>query len=138
MPPRSMKIRTPDRLRVTQVRRLPLDRFRRLLIRDIPAKPFLGDISLIHLRLPARTRLPNIHHRRTTELVYVLEGAMAGVLGGRRFRLRAGSLVYIPRGVWHKFETGPSPCSALAVFHPALSIGRRADIHGEPGVRLWD
>lgn len=127
-----------DRPRFTHLRRLPLERFRRLLIRNIPAKPFLGDVSLIHLRLPARARLPNIHHRRTEELVYVLAGAMSGVLGGRRFRLRAGSLIYIPRGVWHQFETGTSPCEALAVFHPALSIGRRADIHGEPGARLWD
>lgn len=129
---------TKARASVISLGRLRVQRIKGLEARYLARKPFLGDASMIHLRLPARTALPLIQHRRTNELIYVLAGSMAGWVGTRRYALKAGSVVYIPAGAWHKFETRSRACEALAMFHPELVIDRWADIHSPPGVSLWD
>lgn len=132
MKPPSRRRRRPERLRVSRLERLPARRFGRLVTRALGGGPSLGGISILHERLPARTALPTVTHRRTTEWVYCTEGRMTAVLGGRRYALRAGAVVLIPPGVPHKFVTAGRACSALSIFHPALSVGPGADIHTSP------
>ena len=90
--------------------------------------PSLGGISILYERLPARTRLPTVTHRRTTECVYCTKGRMTAVLGGRRFSVRAGAILLIPPKTPHRFVTAGSSCEAISVFHPALEVGPGADI----------
>lgn len=124
--------------RACHISSFKVDRFKRLAVRELARRPFLKDASIVHLRLPARTSLPKIMHERTSELIYVLSGSMTGTLDSRARRLRAGSVVFIPPGVWHKFATAQRACEAIAVFTPELVIRKGADVHAEPGVSLWD
>lgn len=132
MRPPSRRRRRPERLRVSRLERLPARRFGRLVTRALGGGSALGGISILHERLQARTALPTVTHRHTTEWVYCIEGRMTAYLGGRRFALRAGAVVLIPPGVPHKFVTAGGGCSAISVFHPALSVGPGADIHASP------
>lgn len=112
--------------------RLPATRFGRLVTRALGGGAALGGISILHERLPARTALPTVTHRHTTEWVYCIEGKMTATLGGKRHVLRAGAVVLIPPRVPHKFVTAGRACSAISVFHPALAVGKDADIHTSP------
>ena len=123
-----MDRKPPERLRVTRLERLPGTSFGKLVTRSLGGGPSLGGISILHERLPERTELPTVTHRRTTEWVYCTEGRMTAFLGGRRHALRAGAVVLIPPGVPHKFVTAEEACSAISVFHPALAVGPGADI----------
>lgn len=124
--------------KILSVRDLPPRRFKGLSFRTLVDGNFLRQFSMYHMTLPKGRALPNVHHRRTEELIYCLDGSMTATVAGRTRRLKQGDLVYIPKGVWHKFETSDRACEALALFGPALSLDASADIHGEPGVTLWD
>ena len=129
-----------DSRRVSKIRGLSgcaCQDFKGLRVRTVARKPFLGDVSVLHLRLPARRSLPMVQHERTAELIYVLKGRMTAVLGRSTRRLREGDSVFIAPGTWHKFTTAGSPCEALAIFNPELLIRKGADIRTPPGVDLW-
>jgi len=111
------------------VDRLPARLFGALRVCRLPDGGLLGDISIMHEHLPPRTRLPAVHHKRTTEFVYCVSGAMTAVLGEKRRRVRAGAVLLIPPGVRHTFITGARPCDCLSVFSPALEVVPGADIH---------
>lgn len=112
--------------------RLPARRFGPLELRRLPDRGLLGNVSVLHERLPPGTRLPKVHHRRTAELVYCVSGSMTAVVGRTRRRVRAGGVILIPPGVRHTFITSASPCDCLSVFGPALDAVPGADIHTEP------
>lgn len=48
------------------------------------------------------------HHRRTTEMIFVLEGAMELLLGEVLHTVRRGDLAVIPAGVTHGFRASES------------------------------
>ncbi|MDP3543904.1 MAG: cupin domain-containing protein [Elusimicrobiota bacterium] len=121
--------RTRKRLLVTHVNRIRGSRFGKLVTRALEDGGLLGDVSILHEHLPPRTTLPEIHHRRTSEFVYCVSGSMSALLGGRKYRMAAGSVLLIPRGVRHQFSTGAVSCEAISIFSPALKIGPGADIH---------
>lgn len=120
---------------VTSVGRIAPRRFGPLELRRLPDLGRLGDVSVLHERLPPRTRLPKVHHKSTAELVYCISGSMTAVLGRARRRVRAGGVILIPAGVRHTFITGASSCDCLSVFGPALDAVPGADIHAEPDGR---
>ena len=128
-----MKRRAADaRVLVSSIERLPARRIGPLELRRLPDGGLLGNVSVLHERLPPRTRLPKVHHRRTAELVYCVSGSMTAVLGSSRRRVRAGGVILIPAGIRHTFITGESSCDCLSVFGPALDAVPGADIHMEP------
>lgn len=128
-----MRRKTPrKRLLATHVKRIRGAGFGKLVTRDLEDGGLLGDVSILHEHLPPRTTLPKIHHRRTAEFVFCVSGSMTALLGRREYRITAGSVLLIPRGVRHRFATGASPCEAISIFSPALRIGPGADIHTEP------
>ncbi|MBI2385359.1 MAG: cupin domain-containing protein [Elusimicrobia bacterium] len=114
------------------MKRLRGSRFGNLVTRTLEDGGLFGDVSILHEHLPPRTELPKIHHRRTAEFVYCTAGSMTAYLGRRKYRVTAGSVLLIPRGVRHRFVTGSSSCEAISLFSPALAIGPGADIHIEP------
>jgi quercetin dioxygenase-like cupin family protein len=126
--------RNPTRLAaaVTSVDRLRPKVLGPLELRRLPDSGLLGNVSVLHERLPPRARLPSVHHRRTAELVYCVSGSMTAILDGRRRRVRAGGVILIPAGVRHTFISGASGCDCLSVFSPALDAVPGADIHVEP------
>ena len=119
------------RLLVTHLSRIRGKRFNALLLRRLEDGGLLGDISIIHEHLPPRTELPTVHHRHTAEFVFCVSGDLTAVLGKRRHRVRAGSVILIPAGVRHKFMTGARPCDSISIFSPALGLSPGADIHTE-------
>lgn len=132
MKPRTSRRKAAERLQVTRLERLPATSFGRLVTRALGGGSSLGGVSILHERLPARTTLPTVTHRRTTEWVYCTKGRMTAFLGGKRHALREGAVVLIPPGVPHKFVTARAACSAISVFHPALAVGPDADILVSP------
>ncbi|MFA6003529.1 MAG: cupin domain-containing protein [Elusimicrobiota bacterium] len=114
---------------MTHIGRVARGRFHRLITRHLPGSERLGDIAVIYEHLPPHTALPRVHHRRTGEFIYCTSGAMTAYLGDKRYRIRTGSIVYLPPKVRHRFVTGKQACEAISIFHPHLAIAPGADIH---------
>ncbi|MBI5201621.1 MAG: cupin domain-containing protein [Elusimicrobia bacterium] len=120
------------RLKVTRLERVAAKRFfGKLLTRELFVGGELGDVSVVYERMAPRTDLPRVHHRKTSEFIYCLSGKMTAELDGRRYRVRAGGILFLPPNARHKFTTGASPCEALSIFAPSLRIRPDADIHTE-------
>lgn len=117
---------------MTHIDEIPPKLFGTLLTRPLADAGIFGDLSILHEHLPARTRLPTIHHRCTAEFVFCVSGEMTAYLDGRRHRIRAGGVIHIPAGVRHQFVTSSRACGAISIFCPSLTIGPGADIYAEP------
>lgn len=62
---------------------------------------------------------PDNRHRGADQWLYVLSGTGIAVLGGRKRRIRAGSLVLVERGTAHEIRnTGRTPLKTLNVYVP--------------------
>lgn len=116
------------RAKTGKISRLAARRMGGLVTRELAIGRLFGDASVLFEHLPARTTLPTIHHRKTAELVVCLKGSMTAVLDGRPVRVRAGDYIVIPPNARHQFRTGASPCEAMSLFSPALSIEKGADL----------
>lgn len=114
---------------VTHLDKVPPARFSALLFRDLFPSPLAGRASVVHESLAASAKLPAVLHRRTDELVFCIRGKAAVILDGRRYTLRPGSLVWIPRNSAHRFISKSRSSQSLSVFFPALDFKGRADVH---------
>jgi quercetin dioxygenase-like cupin family protein len=79
---------------------------------------------------------PHVHHGED-EAYYVLEGELEILDGDRTFTATAGSYVYIPRGVLHRFKNvGEKTARMLLLFTPAgfdgffFEVGQPAEAGG--------
>lgn len=99
---------------------LPIKRFAGLLMRFLPVASRRFDVTLLHEELLPGGSVPAIRHRRTDEVVFVLEGRASAYLDGRRVPLRAGSLLEIPAGTGHRFVAGRRGVRALSLFAPRM------------------
>lgn len=62
---------------------------------------------------------PDNRHRGADQWLFVLSGSGVATLGGRRHRIRAGSLVLIERGTTHEIRnTGRTMLKTLNVYVP--------------------
>lgn len=58
-------------------------------------------------------------HRGADQWLYVLAGSGVAILGGRRHRIKPGSLLLIERGTTHEIRnTGRTPLKTLNVYVP--------------------
>jgi mannose-6-phosphate isomerase-like protein (cupin superfamily) len=72
-----------------------------------------GAVTLIQLNDP----LPDHAHADADEFLYVVAGEGAANLAGAAQRLRAGVLVFVPRGVTHRFsQSGRNPLIVLSTL----------------------
>ncbi|WP_160312140.1 cupin domain-containing protein [Micrococcus luteus] len=80
-----------------------------------------GAASIQRLRLPARSLGASPHlHRRSSELFYVLDGAMWFLQDHEVLLAEAGSLVVIHPNTAHAFAAADEPAAALIVLTPGV------------------
>jgi mannose-6-phosphate isomerase-like protein (cupin superfamily) len=62
---------------------------------------------------------PDNKHRGADQWLFVLTGSGEAILGGRKSRLKGGTLVLIERGTTHEIRnTGRTPLKTLNVYVP--------------------
>jgi quercetin dioxygenase-like cupin family protein len=72
-----------------------------LLTHKIPSQRTGGAYALFEVATqPGAGPPPHVHHRED-ESFYVLEGEFEFLIGGETLRVRAGSLLYVPKGTFH-------------------------------------
>lgn len=90
-----------------------------------------GLLGLAEVTQPPGVATPLHVHTREAEVFYVLEGMLTYEAGGDLHKLSAGSTMYLPMGVPHRFRiTGDSPARILALVLP----GGLLDLYGQVGV----
>lgn len=62
--------------------------------------------------------IPIHRHEYADEAFFVHHGSGVGVVGDERGTLAEGDALYIPRGVWHGFETGSEELDLVWVIAP--------------------
>ena len=77
---------------------------------------------------------PDNRHRGSDQWLFVLSGSGRAILNGRSTRLRAGTLLLIPRGTIHEIRnTGRSPLKTLNFYAPpAYTKGGDPNTNGKP------
>jgi quercetin dioxygenase-like cupin family protein len=85
-----------------------------------------GDMVMFEFAVPPEARVPVAHfHESVDEAVYGLSGTLTTTLDGVRHEVRAGDVVFVPRGaVHHHANLHGETARALIVMTPG-SIGRR-------------
>jgi mannose-6-phosphate isomerase-like protein (cupin superfamily) len=77
-----------------------------------------GHLSVLEITEPPNAEGPLHVHHREDETFVILEGEAEFEVGDLRFRAGPGDVVFGPRGVPHRFATGPEGCRLLFVMTP--------------------
>jgi mannose-6-phosphate isomerase-like protein (cupin superfamily) len=77
-----------------------------------------NNMALGTQQVPIRTGIQVHHHQEADEVLFVLEGTGFGILGDKRIPIEKGSVIYIPKGVWHGVENPDSELLLLWVVAP--------------------
>jgi mannose-6-phosphate isomerase-like protein (cupin superfamily) len=90
--------------------------FKLLVNQDVGASRVTQFIGVIP---PGRAPM---HHHTYEEAIYIIEGEGRVWTDDGNAEFKAGSSIYLPRGVTHSLEnTGPADITLLGVFHPSGS-----------------
>jgi mannose-6-phosphate isomerase-like protein (cupin superfamily) len=90
--------------------------FKLLVNQDVGASRVTQFIGVIP---PGRAPM---HHHTYEEAIYIIEGEGRVWTDDGNAEFKAGSSIYLPRGVSHSLEnTGPADITLLGVFHPSGS-----------------
>ena len=86
----------------------------------IKVSPVSGsrNISASIARMLPGSKVPVHRHDRMDEILYFPSGSGIGYLGDKKVELGPGSMIYIPKGVWHGFENPSVPLECLALVAP--------------------
>jgi len=81
-----------------------------------------GSVALFEFDVPAQARVPAAHsHDGYEETIYGLEGMLTWTLDGRQTDVGPGEVLYIPRGVVHRFDNDHDvDAKMLAVVTPGV------------------
>jgi quercetin dioxygenase-like cupin family protein len=93
-----------------------------------------GDLELAEVHQPPGVATPLHRHTREAEVFYLLEGEMDYEANGVLHRLEAGSVIYLPQSIPHRFRIrGESPARILAIVTPGglFDLYRRVGIVAE-------
>ncbi|MBJ7595663.1 MAG: cupin domain-containing protein [Candidatus Dormibacteraeota bacterium] len=82
-----------------------------------------GAFSLLEATEPAGFGPPLHIHHDAAEAFYVLEGEYIIFLGERELTCPAGSFIFIPAGIAHRFRVGNVASRKLNLFAPAAMVG---------------
>jgi len=95
----------------------PFQRFMRLLV-DREAFP-KTPLTIAMVQYPPGAQGPFHSHRKTTEIYFVLSGELTPTVGGRRYRVKRGQLIYIPPGKEHRAANrGRGACRFMTINTP--------------------
>lgn len=83
---------------------------------------FASPVSLVHESITSNKQVPFVVHHRTDEFIYVLEGRAVMFMGRRKFTIRKGDCISIPKGIRHAFKTAGSKMEALSIFSPPMTF----------------
>jgi len=77
-------------------------------------------VSSMHL-IQIRDGVARHHHAYHSENFWVLRGAGRLVLAGRKYKVKAGDIVHVPKGTSHAFHNlGIVPAVIISVFSPGF------------------
>ncbi len=81
-----------------------------------------GSVAVFEFDVPAGARVPGAHsHDGYEETIYGLEGVLTWTLDGRRTDVGPGEVLWIPRGVVHRFDnTHDVDAKMLAIVSPGI------------------
>lgn len=81
-----------------------------------------GSVAIFEFEVGAGARVPESHsHDGYDETIYGLDGVLTWTVGGQRVDISPGEVVFIPRGVVHRFDNDHTvDARALAVVTPGL------------------
>ncbi|MHC4940939.1 MAG: cupin domain-containing protein [Planctomycetota bacterium] len=92
-----------------------------------------GAFALFHADVPAGHGPPLHTHTREDESFYVLEGEVTFTVGDKHVVAPAGSFVYAPRDIPHRFENATAePAKMLIQVAPAGFEGYFAEVAQTP------
>lgn len=111
-----------------------------------------GALTAMEVTQPPGIATPLHVHRHEAEVFYVLAGTLDYEAGGQLHQLIAGSLIWLPKGVPHRFRiTGDTPARFLGLGLPAglerlyQTVGVPADRRtlpdpypAEPEIARWN
>ncbi len=82
-----------------------------------------GAVSVFHLTAPRFTGPPLHVHTREDETFYVLDGEVVFEIDGERVTTGAGSVVFLPRGIPHRYQNfSDHPAQLLLVVTPGAGF----------------
>ena len=76
-----------------------------------------GRLTLVEDTLKPGFALARHHHRKMTEIFYILEGRVEFAFDDERIDARAGTVVNVPSKVWHEVKS-PQGARLLTIFSP--------------------
>jgi len=82
-----------------------------------------GSVAVFEFDVPAGTKLPGSAHSHDgyEETIYGLEGVLTWTLDGRQSDVGPGEVLYIPRGVGHRFDNDHDvDAKMLAIVSPGI------------------
>ena len=81
-----------------------------------------GSLAMFEFDVPAGARVPIAHsHDGYEETIYGVEGTLTWTVGGRSVDVPPGEVLFVPRGVVHRFDNGDDvDARALAIVTPGI------------------
>jgi quercetin dioxygenase-like cupin family protein len=76
-----------------------------------------GRLTLVEDTLKPGFALARHHHRRMTEIFYILDGSVEFAFDDERVLARPGTVINVPSNVWHAV-TSPQGARLLTIFSP--------------------
>jgi quercetin dioxygenase-like cupin family protein len=98
-----------------------------------------NDLCLGTQLVPPGAGIPRHVHAYWDEVIYVLDGSGIAALNDERVPIQKGATIFIPKGVWHGFESADA---GLFILWMATSPGQAeffraiSNCHGEPAKNL--
>ncbi|HEX9698917.1 MAG TPA: cupin domain-containing protein [Acidobacteriota bacterium] len=87
-------------------------------------------------KLYPNSSIPVHRHEHADEAFFVHQGGGVGIVGDRHTVLSPGDAVYVPRGVWHGFETGTEELNVVWFIAPPGLEQFFRETRVEPGTPL--
>lgn len=76
-----------------------------------------GRLTLVEDTLKPGFTLARHHHKRMTEIFYVLDGCVEFVFDDERVNARPGTVINVPWSVWHEVQS-PQGARLITIFSP--------------------
>ncbi len=76
-----------------------------------------GRLTLVEDTLKPGFALARHHHKRMTEVFYVLDGSVEFIFDDERVNARPGTVINVPSKVWHEVKS-PQGARLITIFSP--------------------